>query len=75
MKVPVSVPSLFHSSRPFTASWATKYSTPPLAVRWPGMLLPVGWMSRTRCVPAAVPSVRHSSLSLRPVVSWMDVLV
>src|SRR5207302_660138 len=60
--VPAALPSLFHNSRPFTPSSATKNSVPPTAVRYPGYEPELaGLMSLTRTVPAALPSLFHSS--------------
>src|SRR5262245_60999743 len=64
--VPAVVPSLFHSSRPVVPSSAVKNSVPFTVVRYLGPEResePVlsGLMSLTREVPAAVPSLFHSS--------------
>ena len=62
--VPASVPSVFHSSRPWVPSSAVKNSVPPTSVRYVGPLYSPsspGSMSLTRTVPASVPSDFHSS--------------
>src|SRR4051794_15760625 len=65
--VPAGVPSLFHSSRPCTASPAWKYTVSPIFTR------PLGyeprsppWMSATSVVAAVVPSLLHSSTPWPP---------
>jgi hypothetical protein len=69
--VPAVVPSVFHSSAPSAVVVAVKYSVSPttrnsFGADDPKLPLPV-LMSFTSTVPAAVPSVRHSS---RPLPSW-----
>ena len=61
-EVDSSLPLVFHNSRPAAASRAVKKSVPFTPVRSSGEAeaLP-GLMSRTRTVPATVPSVIHSS--------------
>ena len=67
--VPASVPSLFHSSAPWSPSSAAKNSVPFTAVRLSGPYdsrTGSGLMSLTRTVPAAVPSLFHSSAPCAP---------
>src|SRR6185369_17018464 len=61
-KVPESVPSLCHNSRPLTPSVAEKYNLPLIAKKLVGAEPAVpGLMSLTHTVPPAVPSLFHSS--------------
>src|SRR4051812_30038367 len=61
--VPAAVPSLAHSSVPWSRSSAAKNSRPPAAVRWRGYdPAGPGPTSLTITVPAAVPSDFHSSV-------------
>ena len=62
MTVPASVPSLFHTSRPCTASLATKYSMPFKFTNRLTASFGTSSNALTRTVPAGVPSVFHSSL-------------
>src|SRR6266853_550229 len=67
--VPVSVPSVFHSSRPVTPSSAEKYRALLNTVKPLGEELApaaVWLMSFTRRVPPGVPSLFHSSVPLTP---------
>jgi hypothetical protein len=66
--VPGPVPSLIHSSLPFTPSFAAKNKRPPATVKWLGELPPPAEVRTlaTSTVPAVVPSVRQSSLPLLP---------
>src|SRR5262249_7628372 len=60
--VPAAVPSLFHSSTPFTPSAAEKNRAPLTFVRLPGFELALpGMMSLPITVPAVVPLLFHSS--------------
>ena len=64
--VPAAVPSLTHNCRPAVPSLAVKYSLPLKATRSDGCEprsapVPAGLMSFTCFVPAAVPSLTHSS--------------
>ena len=65
--VPVSVPSLFHSSKPLVLLSATKNSVPFTFVRLKGIESPRKKMSLTITVPASVPSLLKSSL---PPTAW-----
>ena len=68
--VPEAVPSLAQSSMPEEPSLAVKTRLPPSATPFIGLLVekalapPPGAMSRTRVVPAVVPSVTQSSVPL-----------
>src|SRR5258708_35432616 len=74
--VPPGVPSLFHSSGPVTPSSAGKNQAPLRKTNSEGKRVPpspgkewsvaVVLMSFTSVVPAAVPSVFHSSIPLAP---------
>ena len=65
--VPASVPSVCHSSLPFTGSDALKYKLPFTFVRYRGdEPAAPGLISFTRVVPATVPSVFQSSLPATP---------
>src|SRR5262245_60070145 len=71
MTVPCAVPSLFHSSKPCTPSSAVKNSVPLTSVRFPihaagNPPAGPGLMSLTILVPAAVPSLFHSSRPCTP---------
>src|SRR5262245_36768926 len=67
MRVPAAVPSLCHSSAPWTPSLAEKYSVPLTLVRDVGYdpTLP-GLISLTMSVPAVVPLLFHSSVPCVP---------
>jgi hypothetical protein len=65
--VPAAVPSLTHSSRPWTPSSALKKTRLPTRVSSNGSdPRAPGAMSSIRTVPAAVPSLFHSSLPEAP---------
>ena len=70
--VPAGVPSLVQGSFPAVPSFAAKKSRLPIATRpEPGEIPPVApaKMSFTIVVPAAVPSLRHSSRPAAAVVA------
>src|SRR5262249_14158790 len=70
--VPADVPSVFHSSQPVVLTYiepskATKNSVPFTIVNCSGLeLASPGEMFLTRTVPAAVPSLFHSSTPFEP---------
>ena len=63
-------PPVFQSWKPWRPSLATKYSASRQAVSSAGMAsASPGLRSVTRCVPRAVPSLRHSSRPCSPSVA------